>query len=128
VADLNKIFILHTTADKDDANTDAGFQLVIQAQPFSVIMDFPDLDHDERERGRTDEYVFDVSNEGVTTESEIKIRMKNTDDGWLPKTMWAIGETREGQFELLAGHSEWPKGWFDRGDNPAGPDEHVITS
>ena len=38
--------------------------------------------------------------------------MTTTEDGWLPKTMWAIGQTREGTFELLAGHSEWAEGWF----------------
>jgi hypothetical protein len=33
---------------------------------------------------------------------------------------------RSGNFVLLAAHLEWADGWFDRGDNPAGPD--IISS
>jgi hypothetical protein len=127
MADVQKIFILHTTADEKDAESDAEFQLIIEKPTLDLTMDFPTFDHDERERGRTDEYVFDVSGEGVTTESKIRIKMTTTEDGWLPKTMWAIGQTREGTFELLAAHSEWAEGWFDRGDDAAGPDSHPIN-
>jgi hypothetical protein len=62
---LNAIRVIQTTADVKDANCDAGFQLQIFRSGGDVLLDFPDLPYDERERGRTDRYRFDVSGLGV---------------------------------------------------------------
>ncbi len=56
------------------------------------------------------------------------MRIINSEDGWLPKTMWVIGETTENKFVLLGAHPEWQKGWFDSGSGAAGPDNHEINS
>jgi hypothetical protein len=127
MADLNRIFVMHTTADVGDANSDGNFELVVSRPAGDLFLLLDTADHDDRERGRTDEYVFDVSGEGVTSESVLSIRMTATDDGWLPKSIWAIGETVSGSFEVLAAHPVWGNRWFDRGD-PETPDTYTISN
>jgi hypothetical protein len=128
---LNRIFVTHTTADESDAGSDADFQLRIRMPGDDVIRDFPDLPHDERERGRTDFYEFDVSGDNVNSDDpvfRITMKMINTDDGWLPQSIFVIGETTTGGIVTLGAHPQWSDGWFDRGSDAAGPEEHVISS
>jgi hypothetical protein len=132
---LKRIFVIHTTADEDDAETDANFQIQVVTPGGDFIQTFPEpitgSDHNQRERGRTDEYEFNVEGKGVDTQDsvfEIRMRMISTTDGWLPTRIWVLGETRENQIIVVAAHPEWQGGWFDRGDDAAGPEEHVISS
>jgi hypothetical protein len=123
MADITTVFIFHTTASSEDAESDAGFELILERQGGDLRLAFPDLPHDDRERGRTDEHTFDVSGEGITTETKLSIRMTSSTDGWLPKSIWAIGQTTEGTFEVLAANPEWSKGAFDL----PGLAEHAIN-
>ena len=134
---LKKVIITHTTSEAKHANTDAAFELQFVkggTMPRDLHRPFEDQPHNEREKGRTDSYVFDVSNEGVDSNREIVMRMTTTEDGWLPRNMFVIGETSpgpDGRIErfVLGSHPEWPAdGWFDRGSNSAGPDHYVITN
>jgi hypothetical protein len=55
------------------------------------------------------------------------MRMTNTNDGWLPESIFVIGQG-PGGYHLIGAHSYWPTNkWFDRGSDAAGPDEHVIS-
>ena len=117
MADLKTIYILHTTNTKKYSGTDADFQLigVLPGKDFERPFKEWPSGHNEREKGRTDEYRFDVSNSGLTTDSPLNIKMTSTSDGWLPLSMWAIGETTDNEFVVLGHHPEWSQGWFDRG-------------
>jgi hypothetical protein len=54
MADIFKIFLIHTTSKRENANTDAEFELIIQRpNNFDLRLNFPSLDHDEHEKGRT---------------------------------------------------------------------------
>ena len=135
MAKLNSLFVVHTTKNVANAETDADFHLFITvAVPVddahrSVTLLFPDQPHDERERGRTDSYRFDVSHEHLYTERGLTIwmTMLNGTDGWLPKSVFLIGVTDSGESRVLGGHPDWPSGqWFDRGD-PAHDAGYVIA-
>ena len=131
MADLKNIYILHTTSTKDDANTDADFELIaaLPGRDYrEAFTEWPANGHNEREKGRTDEYRFNVSGRGVKTNSELNIRMTSTNDGWLPESMWVIGETTSGKFEVLGHHPKWNKGWFDRGSGSVGQESHKINN
>jgi hypothetical protein len=128
---LNKITVIHTTANENDADTDADFQLQIAKPGGDVLRTFPGLPHDEREKGRTDQYEFDVSGDNVNSDDPsfaLVMRIINSDDGWLPKSIFAFGETTDGNTVVLGSHPQWDGGWFDRGDDAAGPEEHVISN
>ncbi len=128
---LNAIRVIQTTADETDADTDADFQLQIFKPSGDELLDFPDLPHDEREKGRTDRYRFDVSGLGVNSDDPsfgLAIRMVSSTDGWLPASIEVLGETTTGGTVVLGSHDPWTAGWFDRGSNAAGPDRHVISN
>lgn len=126
MASLKRIFVLHTTGDHSDAGTDANFELKAENPGGHFIANFGDLPHDDRQKGRTDEYVFNVAGKGLTSKTKLRIRMTTSSDGWLPKTIWAIGETTANDYVVLAANTKWEK-WFDRGDDPAGSAEHAIN-
>jgi hypothetical protein len=116
---VQTIWVVHTTSTRTNADTDGGFTLIINGISGDQVaaLQFPDLPHDERERGRTDEYRFaDLSRFRILSESiddnTFCIRARS-DDAWLPKTVWIIGQTEEGDYTLLAGDGSWPTDqWF----------------
>jgi hypothetical protein len=141
MAELSRIFIIHTTSNESNAQTDADFALLASTAGIDFVQLFPDLPHDEREQGRTDEYEFDVSGAagmpGVepidSDNTRLMIIMTSTTNGWLPSSIWAIGETVAGEYVVLANEPDWEERprpeekWFDRGDGAVGPDRHLIS-
>jgi hypothetical protein len=130
---LKRIFVIHTTATDEDAESDAGFQIQVVAEAGDFIRPFPDLPHDDRERGRTDQHEFVIPNSVVVDtldpNFEIRMRMTTSNDGWHPSSIWVLGATMENQIILLGAYPEWGERRFDRPGNP--PDtleEHVISS
>ena len=120
MAKLRTLWVLHTTSTKADADTENGFRLVIYStiNPNAIlaVLPFPDLPHDERERGRTDEYRFDVRKLDVDmfgfNEDNFCIQILGN-DMWLPRTVWVIGQDATGVRQLLASVPKWPDDlWF----------------
>jgi hypothetical protein len=91
---LNTIFVIHTTKNVANAGTDASFELQIERFGAPTVkLRFPDLPHNERERGRTDSYRFEVSRRRIGSDQsfEIFMQMLDTNDGWLPESLFVIG-------------------------------------
>jgi hypothetical protein len=129
MARISGLTIIHTTAYDDDADTDADFQLQVARPGGDLLLTFPDLPHDEREGGRTDQYFFDLSGENVDSDApgfQVIMRILSS-DGWLPSSIFVIGHTPDGGNVVLGSHPTWTEGWFDSGDDPAGPAEHAIS-
>jgi hypothetical protein len=117
MARLDHFWVIHTTSTQDDADTEDGFRLGLRfTQPnpeFVIWLDFPDLSHDEREKGRTDQYRFNI------VESETPIAMEllqarnfiiatKGSDAWLPDSIWIIGQDVNRARRLLVGIPRWP--------------------
>ena len=129
MAQINGLTIIQTTADESDAGTDGSFQLQVGKPGADVVRSFPDLPYDERERGRTDRYFFDLSGEDVDSDApdfEIGIRTLSN-DGWLPSSIFVIGHTSDSRSVVLGSHPTWTDGWFDSGSDAAGPPYHVVS-
>jgi hypothetical protein len=126
---ITGLTVINTTADEDDADTDADFQLQIARLGQDLVLNEPDLPHDERERGRTDQYFYDLSGQGVNSDAagfQVTMRILSS-DGWLPSSIFVVGHTPNAGSVVLGSHPTWTDGWFDSGDDPAGPAEHVIS-
>jgi len=116
---LSHLVVIHTTSQVSNAQTNALFRLVlVDASGKENTLDFPTLAHNERERGRTDQYFFDLT--GLETQfhsetlgpEQIGIRIRSG-DAWLPRSVWVIGFPFSGSPLLLVGHINWPsEGWF----------------
>ena len=119
---INTLFVVHTTSrSMPDARTDANFELQIvrpgDDPDFKRL--FPDLPHNEREAGRTDCYRFDVSKDNIDSRMTMYMEMVDTNDGWLPSSLFVIGIVPDGTGRLLGTHPRWPNtSWFDRNDPP----------
>ncbi|OHU52345.1 hypothetical protein BKG82_18955 [Mycobacteroides chelonae] len=137
MAFITTIIVVHTTRNVTNANTDAAFELRLrwlgmdQNDPRRAIR-FPDLPYDERERGRTDMYKFDVSGangQGVNTANGLQIFMRmlgNAGDGWLPKSIFVLGSGPRTKPIVLGWYSSWSRDdWFDT-DEPQ--PEHLISN
>ena len=124
MARLRFLWVIHTTADVDNADTDVAFDLVLYdvGQRKLGTFRFPDLPNpDEKERARTDEYKFDVSNLNVDM-SDVKDNLLEIeilgDDSWLPSSIWVIGEDVEGHRALLVDLPNWLKSlWWSTDDS-----------
>ena len=127
---LRTVIVIHTTSPASNAQTDALFSLNIRnpAQPGKFIsLKFPTLSHNERERGRTDEYRFDVIEMGLGVADIDAFKAKNSfsmtihsGDAWLPSAFWVIGLPNSGGAELLVGHPFWPGDqWFSTNTSDA---------
>lgn len=121
---ITTIFVIHTTRNETNANTDAAFDLRLTwvgmdpNDPRRAIR-FPDLPHNERERGRTDIYKFDVSGangQGINT-SGLRVYMRmlgNAGDGWLPRSIFVLGAGPRTAPMVLGWHPDWSRNdWFD---------------
>jgi PLAT/LH2 domain len=120
MAKLRYLWVIHTTSTAADANTDDRFELQVRGtvNPQAIIaqLRFPDLPHNERERGRTDQYRFSMDTYDVDMfgfdESSFSI-ITFGHNAWLPSSIWVIGQDVEGTRRLLASVPKWPKNlWF----------------
>lgn len=124
MARLKYLWVIHTTSAADNADTEDTFSLQVRTpvnnQAVIAQLVFPDLPHDERERGRTDQYRFDMRPFNVDMfgfrEANFSI-ITGGSDAWLPASIWVIGQDVEGTRRLLASVPQWPSsGWFSRDD------------
>lgn len=114
MAKLKTVWVIHTTANVPNADTEDKFDLVIRASPnpsFVGRLRFPDLPNpDERERAKTDEYRFDVESLDASMDlvdgSDISIEILGS-DAWLPSSVWVIGEDIRSVRKLLVGIPDW---------------------
>ena len=126
---LDTVTVIHTTAGKDNAGSTANFELEIGRQGSNFRDSFPPH-MGNREIDRTAVYPFDVRGERIDSDhNDFVVIMRMVDpsvDGWLPLSIYVIGQTSTGATILLGDHPEWSE-WFDRGDDPAGPEQHIIS-
>ncbi|WP_280249221.1 hypothetical protein [Nocardia abscessus] len=127
---IHTIIVVHTTSTITDANSDAPFSLNIYRQrpppqDDKLLMNpnFPSLPHNEREKGLTDCYSFDFTDDPINwisqTENLVTMRMIGSNDGWLPQSIFVIGIQPDRNAIVLGSHPAWPStNWFDRGRDP----------
>jgi hypothetical protein len=118
---LKKIVVAHTTATESKAASNAQFMLQIQKpNPPNFTMAFPDLPHDERQKGRLDLYEFDLEGKNISTEDPgfdilMTIKSGNPGDEWLPASICVLGQTSDNEIFVLGDFSQWPSDqWFDK--------------
>ncbi len=135
MAVLDTVYVIHTTSTAPQSDTDDGFVLRIPAtgkqdtaDGFIAKLDFPSQPHDNRERGRTDYYEFDVRGLGVEHEEargrfEIETKGK---DAWRPSSIWILGKLRNGRFRILGASPDWPSGNKFSRESGEGRVAHVV--
>jgi hypothetical protein len=128
---LDTVTVIHTTARDPNAKSNASFELEIGRPGANFRDNFPPH-MGNRELGMTAVYPFDVRRERIDSDhDEFEVIMRMVDpsvDGWLPLSIYVIGQTSTGETILLGDHPDWSE-WFDRGDDAVSgsSDEHTIS-
>jgi hypothetical protein len=135
MARLRFLYVIHTTADVTDADTDGNFELVVfsPVNPQAEIGEFgfPDRPHDERERGRTDRYRLNVSSLNMDmfhVRPEILAIRTGSDDAWLPSSIWVIAEDVQGNRQLEVALPNWPSSlWWSTQESEGEPIRRLVV-
>jgi hypothetical protein len=111
MAVIEDLFLIQTTSFMPDSESDDAFVLEVQSQGQRATLDFPDLPHNERERGRTDEYRFDLRDHEFDDQQirpgDMRITTRGG-DAWRPQAFWVITRNVDGEFRLLVAIPDWP--------------------
>src|SRR4051812_41511943 len=118
MATLDMFWLIHTTSVLSNADTEdkAFFLFLIHTFPnpqFELVMPFPKPSYDDRERGRTDQFRFNVD------QSQFQIPIENLSpsnfvietsgsDMWLPESIWIVGRDVNRNHRLLVAIPFWP--------------------
>ena len=114
-------YVKHTTHTHKHAATDAAFQLIID--PYGsdfIVLNFPDLKKDERERGSTDEYTLQVGKPLFIKDvlaGNIRMRIRHPNEpkdrnAWLPSHMLVTADL-VGPDNVVLIDRPWPiTQWF----------------
>jgi hypothetical protein len=119
---LKNILVIHTTDNQDDrAGSAADFSLEISKPGADVTLRF-EKKPGERQRGRLDVYQFPVSQHNVDSDAAgfsliMTIKGDRSDDGWLPRAIFVLGQTVDDELTVLGDHPFWDA-WFDGGPSP----------
>lgn len=116
---VSTIIIDHTTSKTSNANADGKFALYIYNNICggSIELEFPDNPGDDREKGKTDIYTFNVDGYNVNADTFALAIANNGTDGWLPSKIGVSYTTQDQATHTYANINPWPTDkWFDGDD------------
>ena len=121
MAKIKRLWLLTVTSTESFAGTHAQVRLeIVSRNGNRMWTDIGDPNQNDRECGQTGchevvlseaEYVDD------TQIHEIRLRIHDGHDAWLPKSIWIISENVEGGIKLLSADPDWNR-WFDPESRP----------
>ncbi|MFH1921880.1 MAG: PLAT/LH2 domain-containing protein [Planctomycetota bacterium] len=121
MAKIKRLWLLTVTSTESFAGTHAGVRLeIVSRNGNRMWADIGDPNQNDRECGQTGchelvlsetEYVDD------TQIQEIRLRINDGPDAWLPKSIWIISENVDGGTKLLSADPDWNR-WFDPESRP----------
>lgn len=137
MATLDMFWLIHTTSVLSQADTeDKAFTLIVrEAFPnpeFQLFLQFPKPSYDDRERGRTDQFRFNID------QSQFKINMGSLSprnfviatagsDMWLPESIWIVGRDVNRDHRLLVAIPFWPSHLrFSQQESDDGAGQHSL--
>jgi hypothetical protein len=86
----------------------------------SFKADLDNSNQDERERGQTGCHELKLSEEDGLDDTQLKeilLQIHDSDNAWMPESIWVIGENVDGDCKLLSAHPNWHS-WFDPESRP----------
>jgi len=123
MAVIEDLWVIHTTSQETQANTNDNFSLQIQSQGQRAVLVFPDLEHNERELGRTDEYHFDLRDwefdDEMIQPGEIEM-ITHGSNRWLPSSFWVISRNVNDEYRILIVNLNWPQNAYFSNDPSEG--------
>ena len=121
MARIKRLWLLTVTATESYAGTNARLRLEIASHNGQKVWNgLGDLGQNDRERGQTgcQELVLsEADNLDDTQIEEIRLRIHDANDAWMPKSIWVVSENVDGGIKLLSANPDWHR-WFDSESRP----------
>jgi hypothetical protein len=121
MARIKRLWLLAVTATRSYAGTHAPLRLEIASHNGEKVWDdLGDPRQNDRERGQTgcQELVLsEADNLDDTRIKEIRLRIHDAHDAWMPKSIWVLSENVAGEIKVLSANPDW-NSWFDPESRP----------
>ena len=118
---IKRLWLLTVTANGNFAGTRAQLRLEIVSHSGERVWDdLGDPQQNDHERGSTGclELVLpEACNLDDTQIKEIRLRIHDGFDAWMPKSIWLMSENIDGGIKLLSANPDW-NSWFDPESRP----------
>lgn len=121
MARIRRLWLFTVTSTQSFAGTRAPLRLEIVSEggtPFRA--DLTDSAEGDRERGQTGCHELIVSEQDGLDDTQIKeilLQIHDSDNAWMPKSIWLICENVAGEVKLLSANPDWHS-WFDTESRP----------
>jgi hypothetical protein len=136
VANLDMFWLIHTTSVLSNADTeDKAFTLILRgafpSPDFQMVLPFLKPICDDRERGRTDQFRFNVDQSQFQVNMEFLsprnfVIVTAGSDMWLPESIWIVGRDVNRQHRLLVAIPFWPSHLRFSQDASEGAGQHSL--
>ncbi|WP_320773577.1 hypothetical protein [Streptomyces sp. CRN 30] len=118
MANLDMFWLIHTTSVLENSDTEdkTSYRLIFTPGPqpdAPLFLPFPRPLYDDREKGRTDQFRFNIDQSKIAVSltslhpSNFTI-ITSGKDMWLPESIWLIGRDVNGGHRLIVSRPFWP--------------------
>jgi len=121
MARIKRLWLFTVTASESYAGTRAQLRLEIASHNGEKVWDdLGDPRQNDRELGQAGCQELVLSEADTLDDTrikEIRLRIHDAHDAWMPKSIWVVSENVDGGVKLLSANPDWNR-WFDPESRP----------
>jgi len=121
MAKIKRLWLLTVTSTESFAGTRAQVRLeIVSRNGYRMWADIGDPNQNDRAGGQTGCHELVLSETEYLDDThiqEIRLRIHDGPDAWLPKSIWVVSENVDGGITLLSADPDWNR-WFDPESRP----------
>ena len=116
MARIKRLWLFTVTSKESVAGTCGEVRLeVVSRNGYRTWVNIGDPTRNDRKCGQTACHELALSDAEYVDDAqlqELRLRIGNQHDAWLPKSIWVLSKNVDGGIELLSADPEWNQ-WFD---------------
>ena len=121
MARIKRVWLFTATSKESFAGTCGEVYLeMVLRNGYRMWVNVGDLNRSDRECGQTVCHELALSDAAYADDAqieEIRLRISDQHDAWLPKSIWVLSKNVDGGVKLLSADPEWNQ-WFDPESKP----------
>lgn len=121
MARIKRLWLFTVTSTESFAGTCGEVHLeMVSRNGYRMWVDIGDPNRNDRECGHTACHELALSDAEYVDDTriqEIRLRIGDQHDAWLPKSIWVLSKNVDGGIKLLSADPDWNR-WFDPKSRP----------
>ena len=121
MARIKRLWLFTVTSTESFAGTCGEVHLeMVSRNGYRMWVDIGDPNRNDRECGHTACHELALSDAEYVDDTriqEIRLRISDQHDAWLPKSIWVLSKNVDGGIKLLSADPDWNR-WFDPKSRP----------